>query len=555
MSRIIGIDFGSTNTVVACLIAGKPVVISDKNGNESFPSMVAVKEDGGSAVGCEAQKGFILKPTKTFFGLKRLLGSKPNEKEIVNNPGLVFDKESTCAIINGKKYSLELLSAAILLKAKRNAERFLNETIDGAIVTVPAYFNIAQRHAVKKSGELAGLNIRRIISEPTAAAMAYGFLATENKVDYHDEPIGEVDGKLRVKRRLYGSSDSKIDGRVMVIDFGGGTFDVSVVDVGDGVYEVMSTCGDTRLGGEDFDSAIAKFIMEDIKDKYRKDLKNDFSTFRRILDAAKTAKESLSSCDTVEISIPYLFKEGDNIINYNHTLTKTALQGIVKGLLSKMDAPIEKALRYSQMQKNGIDKVILVGGMTRMPMVRNRIKDFFKKEPFYGINPNTAVAVGAAIQGSVLEGDLRDVLLLDVLPLTLGIETQGGVRTPLIGNNTTIPTSVSEIFTPADKKSTSVNVHIIQGEREFAKDNVSLGYITIDDLNPDSEEEQRIKVTFSIDANGILHVSANNLETGKMVTIVANGDIETEEKTEYGKKPNSEAHPEPKKNNKHWWNK
>ena len=552
MPRIIGIDFGSTNTVVACLIAGKPVVIPDKNGNESFPSMVAVKEDGGSAVGCEAQKGFILKPTKTFFGLKRLLGSKPNEKEIANNPGLVFDKESSCAIINGKKYSLELLSAAILLKAKRNAERFLNEKIDEAIVTVPAYFNIAQRHAVKKSGELAGLNIRRIISEPTAAAMAYGFLAKENKVDYHDEPIEEVDGKLRVKRHLYGSSDSKIDGRVMVIDFGGGTFDVSVVDVGDGVYEVVSTSGDTRLGGEDFDSAIARFIIKDMKDRYRRDLEKDSSAYRRILDVAKTAKESLSSCDTIEISIPYLFKDDDGFVSYNHVLTKTTLHEIVLELLNKMDSPIEKALRDGKMQKNDVDKVILVGGMTRMPMVRNHIRDFFKKEPFYGVNPNTAIAIGAAIQGGILQGDVKDVLLLDVLPLTLGIETQGGVRTPLIDRNSTIPCSASEIFTPTDKKSTGVNVHIIQGEREFAEDNASLGYITIDDLNPDSAEEQRIEVTFLIDADGILHVSAKNLETGKMVSIVANGDIETEEKIEYY---GVETHPKPKKNNKHWWSK
>lgn len=554
MSHIIGIDFGSTNTVVACLLAGEIKIIPDKNGEESFPSMVAVKENGSSSVGYEAQKGFYLHPTETFFGLKRLLGSKLDEKDVANNPGLVYKEESSYAMVNGKKYSMELLAAAILMRAKRNAEKYLNEKVDEAIVTVPAYFNIVQRHAVKKAGELAGLKIRRIISEPTAAAIAYGFLATESKLDYHDETI-EVDGSLRTRRRIYGSHDLKIDGHIMVIDFGGGTLDVSIVEIGDGVYEVKSTNGDTRLGGEDFDSAIAKFITNDLKNRYRKDLTNDPSASRRILDAAKTAKESLSSCDTTEISIPYLFKDGDYFVSYNSTLTKAKLREIISELLDKMGTPIEKALRDSKMKKEDIDKVILVGGMTRMPIIRNCIEEFFKKQPFYGINPNTAVAVGAAIQGGILRGDVKDTLLLDVLPLTLGIETQGGVRTPLINRNTTIPNSASEIFTPTDKKLTGVNVHILQGEREFAKDNASLGYITIDDLEPKSEEDQRIKVTFQIDANGILHVSAKNLETGKTVTIVANGGIETEEKVEYHKEPSSETHTKTKKNNTHWWNK
>ena len=554
MSHIIGIDFGSTNTVVACLLAGEIRIISDKNGEESFPSMVAVKEDGGSSVGYEAQKGFYLHPTETFFGLKRLLGSNLDKKDVANNPGLVCGKESSHAIVDGKKYSIELLSAAILMRAKRNAEKYLNEKVDEAIVTVPAYFNIVQRHAVKRAGELAGLNIRRIISEPTAAAIAYGFLTTDSKIDYHDETI-KVDGKLRTKRHIHGSYESKVDGRIMVIDFGGGTLDVSVLDIGDGVYEVMSTNGDTKLGGEDFDSAIAKFITNDLINRYRKDLTNDPSASRRILDAAKTAKESLSSCDTTEISIPYLFKDGDYFVSYNSTLTKAKLREIISELLDRMGAPIEKALADSKMKKDDIDKVILVGGMTRMPVIRNCIKEFFKKEPFYGINPNTAVAMGAAIQGGILQGDLKDLLLLDVLPLTLGIETQGGVRTPLINRNTTIPNSASEIFTPTDKKSTGVNVHITQGEREFAKDNASLGYITIDDLEPKSKEDQRIEVTFNIDVDGILHVSAKNLETGKTVTIVANGGIETEERVEYHKEPSSETHTKTKKNTTHWWNK
>ncbi len=551
MSHIIGIDFGSTNTTVACVLAGRAEIITDENGNESFPSMVSVNENGGSAVGYETQKRFVLHPNETFFGLKRLLGSKLNNKDIADNPGLVCDEESTYAIVNGKKYSLELLSAAILMKAKRIAEKYFDEKIDEAVVTVPAYFSIPQRYAVKKAGELAGLNIKRIISEPTAAALAYGSLASDTKPLYHDNYVN-IGGKIKAKRHIYGSKDVKIDGKIMVIDFGGGTFDVSILEVGDGVFEVMSTNGNTRLGGEDFDSAIAKHIIDDIERKYGEGACDDYAIKRRILNAAKTAKEELSSCSSTEITLPYLLKTEDGLVDYSYNLTQDSMEKLISDFLDKMGEPIMQALSDAHLDKKDIDKIILVGGMTRMPIIRTCIKKYFGKEPSYGINPNTAVAIGAAIQAGVLDGRIRDVLLLDVTPLTLGIEMKDGVVSPLIPRNTTFPTFKKEVFTTTDRKKTGVNIHIVQGEQKYAKDNESLGYITIDDLNPKLKGDAQIEVTFSIDQNGILSVSAENKNTHKRVSLVVDGDIEAEERVEY---TNHNQKSDEQSNSKaHWWN-
>lgn len=552
MSRIIGIDFGSTNTTIAYADGNEITIIPDENGNESFPSIVSIKEDGEFLVGYDAQKRLLLHPKETLFGIKRLLGSKPDKKGIENHPEIVCKDDSVCAIVNGKEYSLELISAAILKKAKGIAEVYFNEEIDEAIVTVPACFNISQRHAVKKAGEMAGLNIKRIISEPTAAAVAYGMLASETKEVYQDK-IVKVDGKLKAERHIIKNKEVKIDGKIMVIDFGGGTFDVSILEVGDGVYEVVSTCGNTKLGGEDFDSAIAKYLISDIAKKHGRCLQNSSSTRKRILEAAKTAKEDLTSCKTIEINIPYLLKTKDGLSDYSCMLSQDDLREIVSDLLDKMGEPIEQAISDARMDKKDIDKVVLVGGMTRMPIIRKVIKEYFEKEPFYGINPNTAVAIGAAIQAGVLAHDIKDVLLMDVTPLTLGVETKDGLVSPILERNTTFPIFKKETFTTTDKKFTGVNIHIVQGEQKYAKDNETVGYITIDDLNPKFKEDHQIEVTFSIDANGELSVSAENKNTHKKVSIIANGNIETNQKVEYvNEDQKADKTPAGKT---HWWNK
>ena len=399
---------------------------------------------------------------------------------------------------------------------------------------------------------MADLDIKRIISEPTAAAVAHGMLASETKEVYQDKII-KVDGKLKAERHVIKNKEVKVDGKIMVIDFGGGTLDVSILEIGDGVYEVISTCGNTKLGGEDFDSAIAKYIISDIAKRYGRCLQDNSSTRRRILEAAKTAKEDLSSCKTIEINIPYLLKTKGGLSDYTCTLSQEDLREIVADLLDKMGEPIEQAISDARMDKKDVDKVVLVGGLTRMPIIREVIKEYFGKEPFYGINPNTAVAMGAAIQGGVLTGNIKDVILLDVTPLTLSVETKDGLVSPILERNTTFPTFKKETFTTTDKKFTGVNIHIVQGEQKYAKDNETVGYITIDDLNPKLKEDHKIEVTFSIDANGELSVSAENKNTHKKVSIIADGNIETNQKVEYtnGDKKADKA-PAGKT---HWWNK
>ena len=526
MSHIIGIDFGSTNTTVAYADDDGIIVIPDGNGNESFPSIVSIKDNGEFLVGRDAQKRSLLYPEETFFGIKLLLGLKPGDYVTENHPEIVCKDGVVCVKSNNKTYSPELIASAILKKAKEFAENYLNEEIKEAIVTIPAYFNISQRHAIKKAGEMAGLKIKRFINGSTAAAVTYGMLARDTKKIYQKETV-ITDGMLRSERVVLKDKKIEIDGKIMVIDFGGGTLDVSILEVGDGVYEVLSTCGNKMLGGEDFDTAITKYIISDIAKRYGRCLKNNLLTKRRILEAAKMAKENLSSCKTAEINIPYLLNTQNGLDDYNHTPSQDDLQEIVVDLLDKMGEPIEQAIGDAPFtDKKDIDKVVLVGGMTRMSFIREVIKEYFGKEPSCIINANTSVAMGAAILGGVLAGNITNALLLDVTPMTLGVEMKDGLVLPLIKRNSTIPASVTETFSTTDKNSTNIKIHIVQGENGNASDNESVGNISIDVLNPKLKEEQKVDVTFLIDSDGTLKVSAKNKSTHKKVPIIADGYIE-----------------------------
>lgn len=552
MPHIIGIDFGSTNTTVAYADDDEIIVIPDGNGNLSFPSIVSIKDDDEFLVGFDAQKRLILHPEETFFGIKRLLGLKPGDYVTENHPEIVCKNGVVCVKSNNKIYSPELIASAILKKAKEIAENYLNEEIKEAIVTIPAYFNVSQRHAIKKAGEMAGLKIKRFINGSTAAAVTYGTFAKDTRKIYQKESV-ITDGMLRSERVVLKDKKIEIDGKIMVIDFGGGTLDVSILEVGDGVYQVLSTCGKKMLGGEDFDAAIAKYIISDIAEKYGRCLQDNSSTRRRILEAAKVAKEDLSSSKIVEINITYLLKTRDGLSDYNSTLSQEDLKVIVADLLNKVRELIEKAITDASItNKKSIDRVVLVGGMARMSITREVIKEYFGKEPSCDINPNTAVAMGAAILGGVLAGDFKNALLLDVTPLSFGVEMKDGIVSPLIKRNSTIPTSVTETFTTTDKNSTNIKIHIVQGESSNAQDSESVGYITIDDLNPKLIEEQKIEVTFLVDSDGVLKVSAENKSTHRKVSIIADGDIETIQKVEYT--DDYKRAGEPSDGKKHWWN-
>lgn len=552
MSHIIGIDFGSTNTTIAYADGDGIIVIPDGSGNESFPSIVSIKDDGEFLVGRDAQKRSLLYPEETFFGIKRLLGLKPGDYVTENHPEIVCKDGVVCVKSNNKTFSPELIASAVLKKAKEIAENYLNEEIKEAIVTIPAYFNISQRHAIKKAGEMAGLKIKRLINASTAATVTYGTLARDTKKIYQKETV-ITDGMLRSERVVLKDKKIEFDGKIVVIDFGGGTLDVSILEVGDGVYDVLSTCGNKMLGGEDFDAAIAKYIISDIAEKYGRCLQNNSSTRRRILEAAKVAKEDLSSSKTVEINIPYLLKTRDGLRGYNSTLSQKDLKVIFTDLLDKMRKPIGQAITdASCTDKKSINRVVLVGGMTRMSIVREAIKEYFGKEPSCDINPNTAVAMGAAILGGVLAGNIKNALLLDVTSLSFGVEMKDGEVSPLIKRNSTIPTSVTETFTTTDKNSTNIKIHIVQGENSKACDNESVGYITIDDLNPNLKEDQKIEVTFLVDSDGILKVSAENKSTHKKVPIIADGYIELMQKVEYT--DGNEGTDKVIENKKRWWN-
>ena len=507
MGKIIGIDLGTTNSAFAYMVAGKPEVITNSEGDRTTPSVVAITKKGDRLVGKVAQRQRVTNPENTIYGIKRLIGRKYEDKEVQddkkNVPFKIIKSEkgdSVAVTLGGKDYSPEAISAMILSKIKADAEAYLGEKVTEAIITVPAYFDDSQRQATKDAGKIAGLEVRRIINEPTAAALAYGL-------------------------------DKKDDQKIVVFDLGGGTFDVSVLELGDGVFEVKSTNGDTHLGGEDFDNKIVDYILKDFKDQNGIDLRKDAAAMQRIKDEAEKAKKELSSATETEINLPYITADADGPKHLELTLTRAKLEELVAPLLDRLDGPVKKALSDADLSASDINEIVMVGGMTRMPAVVERVKKFFGKDPMQGVNPDEVVAVGAAIQGGVLAGDVKDVLLLDVTPLTLGIETMGGIRTPLIDRNTTIPTSKSEVFSTASDNQPQVEIHVLQGEREFAKDNKSLGRFVLDGIAPAPRGIPQIEVTFNLDANGILNVTAKDKGTGKeqSITIQNSGNMSKED--------------------------
>ena len=505
MSKIIGIDLGTTNSAFAYMVAGKPEVITNAEGDRTTPSVVAVTKKGERLVGKVAQRQRVTNPKNTIYGIKRLIGRKFEDNEVQRDveisPYKIVKKGNGVAVeMDGKEYTPEEISAMILSKIKADAEAFLGEKVTEAIITVPAYFDDSQRQATKDAGKIAGLEVKRIINEPTAAALAYG---------------------------LEGKKDEKI----AVFDLGGGTFDVSIMDIGDGVFEVLSTNGDTHLGGEDFDNILVNFLVDQFKQESGIDIKGDAAAMQRVKDEAEKAKKELSSSTSTDINLPFLSADADGPKHFEYTLTRAKLEELVAPLLDRLASPVEKALKDAKLETKDIDEIVMVGGMTRMPAVVEKVKTIFGKDPMQGVNPDEVVAVGAAIQGGVLQGDVKDVLLLDVTPLTLGIETMGGVRTPLIDRNTTIPTSKSEVFSTASDNQPQVEIHVLQGEREFAKDNKSLGRFILDGIAPAPRGVPQIEVTFNLDANGILNVTAKDKGTGKeqSITIQNSGNMSKED--------------------------
>lgn len=488
MSKIIGIDLGTTNSAVAVMEGGKAKIIPAAEGGNLIPSIVNPKED---LVGTVAKRQMVLKPEQTVYAIKRLMGRrydsdvvKKMKKEVAFE--IVEGKDGLAAVkVEDKTYTPQEISAKILQKAKKDAEDYLGEEVEEAVITVPAYFDDSQRQATKQSGQIAGFKVRRIINEPTAASLSYGL-------------------------------DKKEDETIAVFDLGGGTFDISILELGDGVFEVKSTNGDTFLGGEDFDTAIIDYVLKEFKAEHGIDLSNDKQALQRIKDASEKAKIELSTKTETEISQPFITQGKDgNPVHLSVKLTRAKLEELVADLIKKVIPPCKQALEDAELEKDGIDEVILVGGMTRMPKIREVVEDFFGKKPSQSVNPDEAVALGAAIQGAVLSGEVKDVLLLDVTPLTLGIETLGGVMTPLIEKNTTIPTSKSQTFSTAADNQTQVEVHVLQGERPMAKDNKSLGRFVLDGIPPAPRGVPQVEVTFDIDADGILNVSAKDKATGK----------------------------------------
>ena len=504
MSKILGIDLGTTNSAMAVLEGGSPTIIVNAEGDRTTPSVVGFRADGDRVVGKAAKNQAVTNPKNTVFSIKRFMGRKYSEctSEIKTVPYEVKEGQGGRAVVDieGKDYTAEQVSAMTLAKMKADAEKYLGETVTDAVITVPAYFNDAQRQATKDAGKIAGLNVQRIVNEPTAAALAYGV-------------------------------DKEAEQKVMVYDLGGGTFDVSILDIGDGVIEVLATNGNTHLGGDDFDECVMNYLVSEFKKAEGIDLSNDKVAMQRLKEAAEKAKIELSGVTSTNINLPYITADATGPKHLDVTLTRAKFNELTAHLVEATAGPVKQAMADAGLTANDISKVLLVGGSTRIPAVQDEVKKLTGKEGFKGINPDECVAVGAAIQGGVLGGDVKGLLLLDVTPLSLGIETMGGVFTKLIDRNTTIPTKKSQVFSTAADNQTSVEVHVLQGEREMAADNKTLGKFQLTGIAPAPRGVPQIEVTFDIDANGIVNVSAKDLGTGaeQKITITASSNLSKED--------------------------
>jgi len=519
MSKIIGIDLGTTNSAMAVMQSGKPEIIANSEGNRTTPSVVAINKNKERLVGQVARRQQVTNPKNTIYEVKRLIGRNFSDKEVQRDIKLmgyeiVKAGNGVKVKMGDKEYSPEEISAMILGKLKSDAESFLGDKVTEAVITVPAYFDDSQRQATKDAGKIAGLEVKRIINEPTAAALAYGL-----------------------------DKDGKKDEKIAVYDLGGGTFDVSILELGDGVFEVKSTNGDTHLGGADFDRVIINYFADEFKKEHGIDVTSDNAAMQRLRDEAEKAKIELSTAQEVDVNLPFLTADAEGPKHFEHKLTRAKLESLVADLIDKTAGPSEKALKDAKLKASDINAVVLVGGMTRMPAVQEKVKSIFGQDPMKGVNPDEVVAIGAAIQGGVLQGDVKDVLLLDVTPLSLGIETMGGVMTKLIERNTTIPTSKSEVFSTAADNQPQVEVHVGQGERDMIEGNKSLGRFILDGIPPAPRGVPQIEVTFNIDANGILNVTAKDKGSGKeqSITISGSGNLDKTEVEKMAKEAEEHA--------------